>query len=44
MEVKPTWIEISLGGNFRLVWVLQQPIPVEDRDFCTAFSRRPTTG
>ena len=36
MEVKPTWIEISLGGNFRLVWVLQQPIPVEDRDFCTA--------
>jgi hypothetical protein len=35
MAVKPTYLETSLGGNFRLVWVLEQPIQVESREFCT---------
>jgi hypothetical protein len=35
MEIKPTYFETSLGGNFRLVWVLDVPLPVCDRAFCT---------
>ena len=35
MDIKPAWIETSLGGNFRLVWVLGVPLPVDDRAFCT---------
>ena len=36
MRFKPSWIERSLGGNLRLVWLLEQPIIVEDFDFCVA--------
>lgn len=36
MEVKPTRIETSLGGNFRLVWELESPLLVDGRDFCIA--------
>jgi hypothetical protein len=35
MPFKPAFIEQSLGGNFRLVWSLESPLPVESRDFCT---------
>lgn len=30
MKVKPSWIEQSLGGNVRLVWVLPRPIPLDN--------------
>lgn len=36
MEIKPTWIERSLGGNVRLVWVLEQPLRLDNYGF-TAF-------
>lgn len=29
MELRPTWVEKSLGGNFRLVWMLKNPIPLD---------------
>jgi hypothetical protein len=35
MAIKPTYFESSLGGNFRLVWILERPLPVDDRGFCT---------
>lgn len=35
MPIKPTYLEKSLGGNFRLVWVFEKPIRVDTRDFCT---------
>lgn len=34
MKVKPSWVERSLGGNCRLVWLFEQPLHVEDYDFC----------
>lgn len=34
MKHKPTWIERSLGGNVRLVWVLSRPLLVDDYAFC----------
>lgn len=34
MERKPAWVETSLGGNRRLVWLLPKPLPVNDYDFC----------
>jgi len=40
MEIKPTYFETSLGGNFRLVWLLETSIPVESRDFCTFILQR----
>lgn len=36
MKIKPTWIERSLGGNIRLVWVFEKPLMVDGRDFCIA--------
>lgn len=33
-RIKPTWIERSLGGNIRLVWLFSRPLPVESYDFC----------
>lgn len=33
MKIKPSWIEISLGGNFRLVWILPFPLRTADHDF-----------
>lgn len=35
MEIKPAYFETSLGGNFRLIWVLEKPLLVDDRAFCT---------
>lgn len=35
MLVKPTYYEVSLGGNFRLVWILEQPIQVDSAAFGT---------
>jgi hypothetical protein len=35
MDPKPSYVENSLGGNFRLVWCLETPMPVDDRSFCT---------
>lgn len=34
MPIKPAWVERSLGGNVRLIWILPRPIPVETYDFC----------
>lgn len=34
MKIKPSWIERSLGGNVRLVWLFERPLPVESYDFC----------
>lgn len=36
MKVKPTYIERSLGGNARLVWVFEQPILTDTYEFCAA--------
>lgn len=33
MKVKPTYFETSLGGNFRLVWILEVPIQVDSAVF-----------
>lgn len=35
MATKPQWIETSLGGHFRLVWVLEKPMLVDDTRFAT---------
>lgn len=32
MPLKPSWVETSLGGNRRLVWLLPQPIIVDGND------------
>ena len=32
MSIKPSWIERSLGGNCRLLWLLPRPLPVETTD------------
>ncbi|HSX11771.1 MAG TPA: hypothetical protein VLF94_08660, partial [Chlamydiales bacterium] len=34
MKHKPSWVERSLGGNARLVWLLAQPLVVDDYSFC----------
>lgn len=34
MEIKPAWVERSLGGNVRIVWTLPRPLPVDSYDFC----------
>ena len=34
MRIKPSWVERSLGGNVRLVWLLAQPLLVGDYAFC----------
>lgn len=34
MDLKPTYFETSLGGNFRFVWLLEKPLPVDDKLFC----------
>lgn len=33
MPIKPAWIETSLGGNRRLIWILSKPFMVDDYDF-----------
>lgn len=33
LKIKPTWVEKSLGGNFRLVWLLSAPFRTADHDF-----------
>ena len=34
MKHKPQWIETSLSGKFRLIWLLPRPVPVDHVDFC----------
>jgi hypothetical protein len=34
MKHKPAWVERSLGGNLRLVWLLSEPLLVDDYSFC----------
>lgn len=36
MKIKPAWVERSLGGNARLVWVFPRPLLVEDTIFACA--------
>lgn len=35
MDLKPTWIERSLGGKTRLVWELEERMLVDGHIFCT---------
>jgi hypothetical protein len=35
MTVKPAWVERSLGGNARLIWLLPFPLLVDGYDFCS---------
>ncbi len=37
MKVRPAWIERSLGGNIRLVWLFSRPVPLDCADYCTFF-------
>lgn len=37
MPIKPSWIETSLGGNRRLLWLLPTPVVVTSFDFCVFF-------
>jgi hypothetical protein len=36
MKIKPAYIETSLGGNVRLVWIFSKPMRVNGYDFCVA--------
>lgn len=40
MPYRPERQERSLGGNFRLIWTLEIPIPTEDQLFCTFVLQR----
>lgn len=33
MDIKPAWIERSLGGNVRLVWIFTRPLNVDTYEF-----------
>lgn len=37
MRIKPTYIEQSLGGNWRLVWIFPRPIHLSCQDFARHF-------
>lgn len=37
MKIRPSWVERSLGGNSRFVWLFPRPVPVESFDFAVAF-------
>lgn len=39
LPIKPTYIERSLGGNWRLVWVFPRPLFVSSYEFCQAILR-----
>jgi hypothetical protein len=36
MDIKPAWVERSLGGNVRLVWLLPRPYLIGDYAFCAS--------
>lgn len=40
MKVKPMWIERSLGGGVRLVWVFESPLKVHNNQFCMDLLKR----
>lgn len=33
MNIKPNWIERTLSGNWRLVWLFEKPVPMASFDF-----------
>lgn len=33
MDIKPNWVERSLSGNWRLVWIFERPIMLSSRNF-----------
>jgi hypothetical protein len=35
MKVKPAYVERSIGGNARLVWLFKQPLAVDTCEFCS---------
>jgi hypothetical protein len=35
MKIKPAYVERSLGGNVRLVWLFSKPLPIDGCDFCS---------
>lgn len=39
MEIKPSWIETSLGDKARLVWLFPRSFRVDSTDFCIYFLR-----
>jgi len=38
-EARPTFVEESISGNFRLVWVFEEAFPVQDTAHCGALIR-----
>lgn len=34
MDIKPNWLERSLSGNWRLVWLFEKPVQFPNYDFC----------
>lgn len=40
MPHKPSWVERSLGGNIRLVWLLSFPLLVSDYSFCAFLMKK----
>lgn len=39
-DKKPSWLETSLGLKFRLIWLLESPIPCFSSDFAAAALRK----
>ncbi|NOS67029.1 MAG: hypothetical protein HOO67_01535 [Candidatus Peribacteraceae bacterium] len=37
MSVKPNWVEKSLSGNWRLVWLFEKPVPMINYAFAVAW-------
>lgn len=40
MKLKPSWVERSLGGNVRLVYLLEKPLIVDSHKFCSFLLKR----
>jgi len=43
MPIKPTYIETSIGGNRRLIWVLEEPILLGSNEFATFLLQKAET-
>lgn len=40
MDIKPAWIETSLGGKVRLLWLFPRTLKIDGTDFCMFFLER----
>lgn len=43
LKIKPSWIERSLGGNVRLIWLFERALPIDSYDFCVFLLDRAIT-